>query len=109
MSTADELQAAATKLRTLAQAATPGPWESLNDGDRLVHWKLDPSGQFDDDFDYVVDEPMSNGDNAALIASMDPTVALALADLLDALASGYAVAALETSLTTARAINGGAS
>jgi hypothetical protein len=79
----DLLRRAAVRLREHANAATPGPWESLDEGDRLVAWKLDPAGQFNDDFDYVVDEPISNPANAAFIALMHPPVALALADLLD--------------------------
>jgi hypothetical protein len=78
----DLLRRAASKLREYAAAATHGPWESLDRGDRLVAWKLNPEGQRDDDFDYVVDEPISNAANAEYIALMHPPVALALAELL---------------------------
>jgi hypothetical protein len=81
MASGDEelIREAAQVMRQRAKAATAGPWESLDDGDRLVAWKLDPSGQFDDDFDYVVDEPISNAANAEHIASWHPGVALAVA------------------------------
>lgn len=51
-----------------ANAATEGPWESLDRGDRLVAWR-----QRDDElgiaaFDYVVPEPMDNADDAEFIA-----------------------------------------
>jgi hypothetical protein len=90
---ADLLRRAATAMRQRAGAATPGRWESLDGGDRLGAWKLDPTGQFDDDFDYVVDEPMSNAANAEHIAYLDPAVASRIADLLDFCAATYNILA----------------
>lgn len=77
------LRDAAREMRMRANAATAGPWESLDDGDRLVAWRTTPEG-FDDDFEYVVDEPIGNAANAEHIASWHPAVALAVADLLEA-------------------------
>ena len=76
------LRQAAAKMRATAQDAIPGPWTSLENGDRLIHEHNDGS----DDFTYVVDEPMSNGANAKHIAAWHPGVALAVADWLDATA-----------------------
>ena len=76
------LRQAAAQMRATAQKATPGPWTSLDNGDRLIH---EHPGS--DDFTYVVDEPMSNGANAAHIAAWHPGVALAVADWLDATAA----------------------
>jgi hypothetical protein len=88
---ADLLRRAATRLRESALAATGGSWCSLDGGDRLVSFNL--AGQ---EFGYVVDEPMSNGANAAYIALVHPPVALALAawldqtaDRIDALSGAY--------------------
>lgn len=79
MNAAEELREAARLLRERAEKATPGPWASLDGGDRLVAWKPDGDG----DFDYVIDEPIGNADNADYIALMHPGVGLALADFLD--------------------------
>jgi hypothetical protein len=89
------IREAARLIRQRAEAATEGPWESLDGGDRLVAWKLDPSGRFDDDFDYVVDEPIANAANAEHIASWHPGVALAVAALLNSLADLYAAGIAE--------------
>lgn len=91
MTAVETIREAAALMRERAEAATQGRWESLERGDRLVAWRMDPSGEFDDDFEYVVDEPMSNGANAEHIASWDPAVALAVADMLDAEARAYEV------------------
>jgi hypothetical protein len=79
---ASTLTAAADKLRQLATNpdVTPGPWLSMDGGDRLL-W--DGPGADDLPPRYVVDEPMSNSANAELIAAMHPGVASALADLLE--------------------------
>ncbi len=105
---ADELRAAAEKLRKLAQAATPGPWE----------YDPEPYG-YGDDIYYDVD-----GDNggwaahaesqptAAYIAAMHPGVGLALAEWLEAEAAQAEFAdgwESPHSTTLARLINGGAS
>lgn len=81
--TTELLLRAAETLRTHAEAATLGPWESLDGGDRLIAYRPDQA----DEFDYVVDEPISNEHNAAYIALMHPPVALAFADLLDGVAN----------------------
>jgi hypothetical protein len=83
MSTAaDELRAAARTLRALLadRELTPGPWLSMDRGDRLL-WNGE--GAEDQAPVYVVDEPMSNGANADYIAVMHPDVGHALADWLD--------------------------
>jgi hypothetical protein len=76
------LHRAATHLRQLATAdqITPGPWLSMDHGDRLL-W--DGPGADDLPPRYVVDEPMSNAANAAYIAAMHPGVGVALAAWLD--------------------------
>src|SRR5690606_3236968 len=60
---ADELRTAADKLRKLLDAPelTPGPWLSLDHGDRMLY---DGPGAEDEPPVYVIDEPMSNGANA---------------------------------------------
>ena len=85
MAATETLRAAAEKLRELATAdgITPGPWLSMDHGDRLL-W--DGPGAEDLPPRYVVDEPMSNGANAELIATLHPGVAVALADWLGCLA-----------------------
>jgi hypothetical protein len=122
MSATDELRAAATRLRALARDATPGPWTR--------------------DYTYIVGQPPGgrpNGEvwggcspsvphlfgheqniaNATFVATMDPLVALALADLLDVatkdwddeIAAQFGEHNLRwyPALTVARAINSGAS
>lgn len=74
---ADLLRRAAIALRKHAHAATDGPWDSLDGGDRLISVSEDGLS-----YEYVVDEPMSNEANAEYIALMHPPVALALADWL---------------------------
>jgi hypothetical protein len=101
----ERLSKAAAIVRGRAQAATPGGWESLDNGDRLIAW------QDDDSFQYVVDEPISNGANAAHIATWDPDVAVAVADWLEAeaRASVDIGATLKYALTVADAILAGES
>lgn len=77
----DELRAAATKLRTLAEAAIPGPWDFGDDG--LV-WDSPVPGRA------AFPDPVSGSvliENAAYIATMHPGVAVALADWLAAIAA----------------------
>lgn len=64
MDPAKTLTAAAEKLREHATATgiTPGPWVSLDGGDRIIRY---PGI---DDLDYVIDEPTSNSANAEYIA-----------------------------------------
>jgi hypothetical protein len=64
-------------MRQRATAATGGRWESLDNGDRLVALHGGSA------WSYVVDEPISNAANAEHIASWDPPMARAVADLLD--------------------------
>jgi hypothetical protein len=79
---ADLLRRAAAKLREVAtaEALTPGPWDCLNGGDRIVRFKDADAW----DFDYVIEEPVPNS-FGQYIATVDPLVALALADLLTAI------------------------
>ncbi|MDX3586001.1 hypothetical protein [Streptomyces europaeiscabiei] len=80
---ADQLRAAARTLRALLAdpALTPGPWLSMDRGDRLLWDGEDAETQAPV---YVVDEPMSNGANADYIAVMHPDVGHALAAVFDA-------------------------
>jgi hypothetical protein len=77
-----EIRAAITKLRArLADPElTPGPWLSMDQGDRVL-WGGE--GAEDQPPVYVVDEPMSNGANADYIAAMDPNVGKALVGWLE--------------------------
>ncbi|KOU67803.1 hypothetical protein ADK57_16035, partial [Streptomyces sp. MMG1533] len=79
---AEEIRTAAEKLRELlaAPGLTPGPWLSLDHGDRLLY---DGPGAEDQPPVYVVDEPMSNGANADWIEAMHPGVGNLLAKWLD--------------------------
>lgn len=74
---AERLRAAAELLRGRSDAATPGPWTApefyegvRGAGDR--NWVADTSAS------------QSGHDDAAFISTMNPTVALALADWLEA-------------------------
>lgn len=82
MTPADELRTAAERLRALLAdpELTAGPWLSMDNGDRLLR---NQPGDEDQAPVYVVNEPMSNGANAAYIAAMHPGVGAALADMLD--------------------------
>jgi len=103
---ADELRAAAATLRALLadRQLTPGPWLSMDRGDRLL-W--DGPGAEDQPPVYVVDEPMSNGANADYIAVMHPDVGNALADWLDSAAEDAdQIGADHRALAVARAILG---
>lgn len=65
MNARDRLAAIAAR----ADAATPGPWESLDNGDRVIAW----TGRRDDaigirEFDYVIPEPMDSAVDAEFIA-----------------------------------------
>lgn len=85
MSAADELRTAAARLRGLATAATPGPWEGVVDD----HGR----GQVDasvwaDSIGYYITEKISSGGrhkaDADYIAAMGPTVGVALAGIFTA-------------------------
>lgn len=112
---ADELHAAARTLRSLLADPhlTPGPWLSMDRGDRLL-W--DGEGAEDQQPVYVVDEPMSNGANADYIAVLHPDVAHGLADWLETEAQTWAgdeihyrcspgTCTLDAALAVARQIN----
>lgn len=81
------LRDAATKLREVAEAATPGPWEAV------VGMYDSECGQYEgaqiptvteDVSDYYIGTvPPLEVDDARFIATMHPPVALALADWLD--------------------------
>lgn len=124
-SPADELRAAATRLKKLASQATPGPWEATWRGQE---YQLD--GNSEDDLSPVAEwtyaivatEPAAaeqraecDTADADYIAAMGPNVALALADWLDETAAHLAATATpfwqegvgRHPLAVARGINGG--
>lgn len=125
MTLEEELRHAAAKLRTLAAAATPGPWcfydhglwrgtaEALAAFDAVA---LTPGPSDPDEADalwpYGIGENghLFHGDpvlseDAALIATMDPDLAAALADWLDAAAP--ALFPNTFAVVVARQVNGG--
>ncbi|MEV6504829.1 hypothetical protein AB0M61_01740 [Streptomyces sp. NPDC051642] len=76
-SPSDELKAAATRLRNLATAATPGPWEQTGIGD--YGWNV----TFGHTTAGVETEDSDQGRaDADYIATMGPNVGLRLADWL---------------------------
>ena len=80
MTTTEALRAAATKLREMAESATPGPWAVS--ADRLeTHLDLRLVACADDKGD--ITDWLQSGD-AHLIATLDPTFAGLVADWLDA-------------------------
>ncbi|MFF7335406.1 hypothetical protein [Streptomyces sp. NPDC008150] len=98
---ADELRAAADRLRNLATAATPGPWTQTGIGD--YGWTVSSSTSALVD---TVDSEEGRAD-ADYIATMHPGVGLALADWLDTAAANAAVLTwpnefVERALVTAR-------
>lgn len=115
MTTAEELRTAAATLRArLADPElTPGPWLSLDHGDRILY---DGPGADDQPPVYVIDEPMSNGANADYLELLHPGVGAALADwleyhaatsaLLHAIVDGPTPERDRYALAVARAING---
>ena len=122
---AAELRAAASKLRELAQRATPGPWRLGSDrwaalvADRKHPDRMVGGGwEWDDAYGgCLVAESLMRPDRE-YFAAMNPLVGLALADLLDSLAddaeqsiddrAAYG-APPRDELVLARLINGGAS
>lgn len=123
MTPAEELRAAAARIREVAGKATPGPWVNYNDGDRIIRDPDVTAAEDDSDpcgegppLEYVVDEPLSYPENGDHIAMWDPNVALLVAEVFDKWARIgeldpdllYRVGGQET-LAVARAINGGAS
>ena len=93
MSAAAELRAAASKLRELAQRATPGPWRLGSDrwaalvADRKHPDRMVGGGwEWDDAYGgCLVAESLMRPDRE-YFAAMNPLVGAALADLLDSLA-----------------------
>ena len=83
MTPAERLRAAATRLREVAGAATPGPWFLDKGGDTGVYTAPRPSPASQDI------AWSHSPDVEAYIALMHPPVALALADWLDDLAAGW--------------------
>ena len=77
---AERLREAARLIRERAQAATPGPWHTINQ----YVWR-DGADQCPGESPVVRDGVETEAD-AEHIASWHPVVALAVADLLDALA-----------------------
>jgi hypothetical protein len=79
----DEIQSAASKLRALAAAATPGPWEGVVDdhGRGQINASV-----WADSIGYYITETISSGDrhqdDAHYIGLMHPGVGLVLADWL---------------------------
>ncbi|MGS2641711.1 hypothetical protein [Streptosporangium sp. G12] len=83
MTPVEELRAAAAKLRETAGNATPGPWMSMDDGDRLVAPIVENDGTVSPfGMDNVVCEPMG-GENAAWMALVHPGLAEPLAELME--------------------------
>jgi hypothetical protein len=111
----EELKTAAAELRAVGGGAMAGPWESLNNGDRVVAWRNVPGTDFDDDFEYVVDEPMEK-ETAEWIALVNPLVAEPLAASMEQAAKEYeffganseswASSTAASLLAVARVING---
>ena len=93
MTPAAECRAAASKLRELAQRATPGPWRLGSDryaalvADRKHPDRMVGGGwEWDDAYGgCLVAESLMRPDRE-YFAAMNPLVGLALADLLDSLA-----------------------
>ena len=102
--TAALLREAAQMLREKAEAATPGPWR-LNDWSGVMVETASPPNRGAAMIADADDEPV----NAEFIALADPTVALAVADLLDGWADdiaqhGGSHRSDERALTVARAV-----
>lgn len=79
--TPERLRSAATRLREVAGAATPGPWEAIPDGPG--DWPVEGGGNY---LCHSPDDGVRGGHDegdATYIAMMHPPVALALADWLD--------------------------
>lgn len=106
-SPSDELRTAATRLRSLATAATPGPWEQTGIGDYgwAVHFGHSAAGVETQDSD-------QGRADADYIATMHPGIGTLLADWLDTAAANAAALTwpndfIERALAVARAINTG--
>ena len=84
MTITDELKTAADKLRTTAYGALSGPWQSLDDGDRLI--ALNDTGRA---WATVLEEPVGHAGTAAWIALANPELAQPLADWLESAAKEF--------------------
>lgn len=79
------------QLRRLAEAATPGPWRFVPEGDLIVKREPDGGDQMIADTDWNADTVRVRGFGAGLpidangefIAAMSPEVVLALIDLIE--------------------------
>lgn len=83
---AERLREAAARLREVAEAATPGPWEAGDEPIRYAAYEgcvrsLGMTEGFSDEIGQLVDYP-----DSAYIALMAPPVALEMAAVLDNLA-----------------------
>jgi hypothetical protein len=73
-------------LRTIAEAATPGPWE--RDGDTVRGWKRYMFSDGTDGFEIVPSAgAFQSNEDAEFIATFDPETVLALLDVAEALAA----------------------
>ncbi|MFE4535651.1 hypothetical protein ACFRKB_11285 [Streptomyces scopuliridis] len=98
---ADELRAAAHKLRAFATTATPGPWTQTGIGDYGWTVSSPTAGLVDTE-----DSDQGRAD-ADYIAAMDPALGLPLADWLDSAAEdAEQVGPDRHALAVARQING---
>ena len=86
----ETLRSAAKLMRERASAATPGPWEYVNDFDITHGYEINEHGRAQANWIATVDAGDDELDeagmlplNAAYIASMHPAVALAVADWLE--------------------------
>ena len=111
---ADELRAAADKLRTLAAAVPPQPWTDDGIGDYGFTVAMGQFGLNSNGFVLDTRDDSEQGRSlAAYIAVMHPGVGAALAELLDTAAEYLADDAiahpthLVRALAVARKINGG--
>lgn len=116
----DELRAAATKLRTLAEAATPGPWQHTGSGPGHEYKGCGTVYTTSDDlFGGEIAAPAgdcyprggySPDGDMAYIATMHPGVAVALADWLAAIAATCERRdAVTLEMGVEQALNGGGS
>lgn len=74
MTPADELRAAAEKLRALSQAATEGPWRCIPNETAVEVWSRSAKWEL---------ASVGTDEDAAYVAAMHPGVGLALAAWLD--------------------------
>lgn len=107
--TADRLRAAATRLREVAEAATPGPWERFGmAGVAAPDWEIVDERRVECECgEPVALTGCATNADATYIATMAPPVALAMAMWLDETASRWDwVEERDLALATADAILG---